>query len=61
MFSDIQPLSLPKSKELYELTFFIGDEEFPKWALFGDEWIELDEVCLDQIFARNVRNWDIAK
>lgn len=29
-----------------EETFFICDEEFPKWVLFGDEWIVLDESML---------------
>ena len=43
MFPDTKLLPPTESKELNEETFFIGDEEFPKWTLFGDEWIELDE------------------
>jgi hypothetical protein len=31
------------TKKPSEKTFLIGDEEFPRWILFGDEWIELDE------------------
>lgn len=38
--------SLSQSPSTGDNTFFLGEEELPKWVLFGDEWIELDESML---------------
>ncbi len=35
-----------ESKKLSEEIFFIEKEEFPRWVLFGDEWIEFDKSMI---------------
>ena len=46
MCPDTEFMPPPVSKELGEETFLVGDVEFPKWVLFGDEWIEFHESML---------------